>query len=94
MATRVLRLIIKMLLTHFRLVQGTALARSKIPNPYTKLLADCVSSLAWAEMRLILAKVLFNFDLELAEGSEDWLDQKAYAIWEKGPLNVRLKIAR
>lgn len=42
-------------------------------------------------MRLILVKVLFNFDLELAEGSENWLNQKSYTIWEKGPLNVRLK---
>lgn len=40
---------------------------------------------------MILAKVLFNFDLTLAHGSENWLDQKSYTIWEKGALNVGLK---
>ncbi|KIN02897.1 hypothetical protein OIDMADRAFT_160486 [Oidiodendron maius Zn] len=64
-------------------------------NPFSTGPRNCIGkNLAWAEMRLILAKVLFNFDLELAQGRENWLDQKVYAIWEKGPLNVKLKIAR
>ncbi|KAH8587874.1 cytochrome P450 [Bisporella sp. PMI_857] len=61
-------------------------------NPFSTGPRNCLGkNLAWSEMRLILAKVLFNFDLELARGSENWLDQKSYTIWEKGPLNVRLK---
>lgn len=48
-------------------------------------------SLAYAEMRLILAKVVYNFDLRIAEDSRDWLKgQKAYIVWEKPPLNVYL----
>ena len=43
-------------------------------------------------MRLILTRVLWNFELELCEGMEDWMDkQKSYLIWVKGPLNVRLR---
>jgi hypothetical protein len=43
-------------------------------------------------MRLILAKIIFNFDMRLAEDSRDWLrTQKAYALWDKPPLNVYLK---
>lgn len=48
-------------------------------------------SLAYIEMRLILARVLWNFDMRLAEDSKDWIDkQKIYLLWEKGPLNVYL----
>lgn len=49
------------------------------------------SSLAYFEMRLILAHVLWNFDLELATESTDWSRQKVYAIWDKSPLYVKLK---
>lgn len=47
-------------------------------------------SLAYAEMRLILAKVLFNFDMELADKGVDWITQKAYLLWDKPPLEVYL----
>lgn len=49
------------------------------------------SSLAYFEMRLILAHVLWNFDLELMAESTDWSHQKVYAIWDKSPLYVKLK---
>lgn len=49
-------------------------------------------NLAYAEMRLILAKVLFNFDLELDDSKTgQWLDQRAYTLWEKNALWVHLK---
>ena len=42
-------------------------------------------------MRLILARVIYNFDMVAAEGEEDWISkQKAYAMWEKVPLMVYL----
>jgi len=47
-------------------------------------------SLAIAEMRLILAKVLFNFDMKLVNPEENWADQKVYTLWDKRPLNVYL----
>ncbi|KAI1494340.1 cytochrome P450 [Biscogniauxia mediterranea] len=53
---------------------------------------DCIGrNLAYAEMRLILARVLFNFDLRLADDSKDWLkDQKVYGVWDKPDLHVYL----
>jgi cytochrome P450 len=49
------------------------------------------SSLAYAEMRLILARILFNFNLALADGSENWVDrQKIFILWDKPPLPVYL----
>ncbi|KAH8694348.1 hypothetical protein BGZ61DRAFT_352880, partial [Ilyonectria robusta] len=50
---------------------------------------------AYAEMRLILARIIWNFDLELVEESKNWMkDQHMFILWEKGPLMVRLKNAR
>lgn len=48
-------------------------------------------SLAYAEMRLILAKLLWHFDVALVEPEKDWMkDQRVYALWEKPSLRVRL----
>lgn len=42
-------------------------------------------------MRLILARVLWNFDIKIADDSTDWAPkQKIYLLWEKGPLNAYL----
>ncbi|KAH2090173.1 hypothetical protein KXW32_002774 [Aspergillus fumigatus] len=38
-------------------------------------------NLAYAEMRLIVAKLLWNFDMTLYEGCRDWGDQTSYIIW-------------
>lgn len=42
-------------------------------------------------MRLILAKVLYNFDLVLMPESAGWAKQKTFALWEKKDLMVRLR---
>ncbi|KAI0836433.1 cytochrome P450 monooxygenase-like protein [Hypoxylon sp. FL0890] len=42
--------------------------------------------MAWHEMRLLLTKILVNFDLELCEESRDWTNQKVYILWQKKPL--------
>jgi hypothetical protein len=42
-------------------------------------------------MRLILAKILFHFDLELVQPGQDWMSgQRVFALWEKPALEVRL----
>ncbi|KAM0816462.1 hypothetical protein AB5N19_02264 [Seiridium cardinale] len=53
---------------------------------------DCIGrNLAYAEMRLVLAKLIWNFDLRLAEDSKKWLQgQKSHLLWDKPPLNVYL----
>jgi hypothetical protein len=50
--------------------------------------------MALHEMRLILCKVLFSFDLELLPECRNWIaDQKIYSLWEKTPLMVKIKDA-
>ncbi|KAL2007703.1 hypothetical protein VTN00DRAFT_7685 [Thermoascus crustaceus] len=51
-------------------------------------------NLAYAEMRLILTKVLWHFDLELRSESSDWNQQKAYILWQKPDLMVKLTPVR
>ncbi|RYP75506.1 hypothetical protein DL771_002391 [Monosporascus sp. 5C6A] len=53
---------------------------------------DCLGrNLAYVEMRLILARVLWNFDMNISDDSRDWVSgQKVFNFWEKGALNVHL----
>lgn len=49
------------------------------------------ASLAYTEMRLILARVIYNFDMKLADDSTDWLKrQKVWFFWNRPALNVYL----
>lgn len=41
-------------------------------------------------MRVILARLLWNFDLELDISSRDWANMKMFILWEKGPLWLKL----
>jgi hypothetical protein len=46
-------------------------------------------------MRIIMARLLFNFDMKLAPASERWLEtQKAYFMFKKPTLNVFFTPAR
>lgn len=46
-------------------------------------------------MRLIIARLIFEFDMELADKSRDWLENaRVYTIWSKQPLYVRLTPAK
>jgi len=54
---------------------------------YYRLIFD---SLAYAEARVILARLIWNFDFELDERSKNWSQQKMLIFWEKPPLFVRL----
>lgn len=52
---------------------------------------NCVGkNLAWFEMRSILARLIWNFDMELGSGVRDWPHQNNYVLWEKPPLPVKL----
>lgn len=51
----------------------------------------CSSSLANAEMRLILARLIWNFDIRATEDLQKWYDDsEVYILWQKGPVSVYL----
>lgn len=54
---------------------------------------DCLGkNLALAEMRIILARIIFNFDLQLVTPvDKNWIEKMpAFTFWEKTPLMVTL----
>lgn len=53
-------------------------------------LLTILNSLAYAEMRLILARMIWNFDMELVPESQGWIDQLSYVVWDKPALKVKL----
>lgn len=56
---------------------------------------NCIGrNLAYCQMRQIMSQMLWNFDIELMNPSMNWADQKAYALWEKNPLECRLRLKR
>lgn len=60
-------------------------------QPFSVGPRNCVGkNLAYMEMRLILARLLFNFNVELCAESNEWSKQRVFMLWEKGPLKVRL----
>lgn len=48
-------------------------------------------SLAYFEMRSILTRMLWNFDMQMDEVSQGWLTQKEYTFWDKPSLWVKLE---
>ena len=39
---------------------------------------------------MIMARIVWNFDLALAPGMEDWYERnKAFAVWDKPALGIR-----
>jgi cytochrome P450 len=44
--------------------------------------------LAFMEMHMILARLLWNFDMELLPESLRWNQQRVFLLYEKPPLNI------
>ncbi|KAI9150878.1 Isotrichodermin C-15 hydroxylase [Paramyrothecium foliicola] len=62
-------------------------------QPFSHGARNCIGkNLAYAEMRLILARLLWNFEFELVDPKDkDWIyGQPMYGLWEKPPLKIRL----
>ncbi|GAB7354527.1 hypothetical protein MBLNU459_g4991t2 [Dothideomycetes sp. NU459] len=60
-------------------------------QPFSVGPRNCLGrNLAYVEMRLLMAMLLWNFDLEVMEESKNWSDQKVYVLWEKPSLTVKL----
>lgn len=63
-------------------------------QPFSTGGRDCIGkNLAYAEMRLILARLVWNYDILPAdENVKDWIHtQQMWTLWEKPPLNIYLK---
>ncbi|CAG2010194.1 unnamed protein product [Fusarium graminearum] len=62
-----------------------------VVNPFSMGPRDCLGkNLAYVEMRLLLTRFLWKFDVELMPESREWKNQKIHTLWEKGSLHVKL----
>lgn len=56
---------------------------------------SCIGKpLAWAELRLILSKLVWSFDVEevnTPNGKLKWEDQRVFTVVERKPFEVRLR---
>lgn len=50
--------------------------------------------LAWAEMRLVVAKLVWTFDVESTGKSLKWDELRTFLLVEKKPLELRLKVRK
>ncbi|KAH8807512.1 cytochrome P450 [Xylogone sp. PMI_703] len=62
-------------------------------NPFLIGPRNCIGqNLAYAEMRLILARLIWGFDMTISDESRGWLrDQEHYLLWQKPVLDVYLR---
>ncbi|EKG21786.1 Cytochrome P450 [Macrophomina phaseolina MS6] len=66
--------------------------RKEVVQPFSVGARDCIGrNLAWLELRLVIANLLWRFDMELDPQSARWDEQKVYFNWERKPLWVKLK---
>jgi cytochrome P450 len=60
-------------------------------QPFSAGPRNCLGkNLAYAEMKLILARLVFEFDFELLDSKDDWADQRVFTLWEKRPLMLKI----
>ncbi|KAK1829935.1 isotrichodermin C-15 hydroxylase [Podospora conica] len=57
---------------------------------------NCIGrNLAFAQMRLALARLVYDFDMSLADESDGWFEkQRSYLLWDRAELNVYFKPVR
>ncbi|OJJ36223.1 hypothetical protein ASPWEDRAFT_173006 [Aspergillus wentii DTO 134E9] len=61
-------------------------------NPFMTGPRNCVGQkLADAELRLVLSRLVWNFNIELADPNEDWIAKhQVFTLWRKPELKVKL----
>jgi cytochrome P450 len=64
----------------------------EVLQPFSIGPRNCIGqTLAYHEVRAILARIIFSFDMELCPETGNWEDQKTYVVWEKRELMVQLR---
>lgn len=80
-----------------RFLGGEKYAEDKrsVIQPFSIGPRNCIGqNLAWAEIRTILAKMVWNFEIEMMDESRDWEKQKVFILWSKPSLMVKLKVRK
>ncbi|KAK2767554.1 hypothetical protein FQN54_003712 [Arachnomyces sp. PD_36] len=61
--------------------------RREVLRPFSVGPRNCLGKhLALSEIRVVVTRLLFNFDMELSPESDNWPDQEAYLTWARKPM--------
>lgn len=72
-------------------VEEYANDKRSIIQPFSVGPRNCIGqNLAWAEIRTILVRLVWHFEMELEDDSVNWGNQKVFILWQKPSLMVRL----
>ena len=69
-------------------------ANLEIFHPFQIGRHNCIGQkTAYLEMRLVLARLLWSFDIRLKDETDrwDWGEQCTYILWDKRPLEIVLE---
>lgn len=68
--------------------------RRNVLKPFGLGARGCLGkSVALSELRLVLARLVWTFDLDTASGQQvNWLDLKTYIVVQKKPIQIRIKL--
>lgn len=75
--------------------EGFAQDRKEAYQPFSVGVHGCIGQqLAWAERRLILVRLVWNFDFDAPEGEKPlvWEEQKIFWAWEEEGVEVKLSL--
>lgn len=64
-------------------------------QPFSYGPRDCAGKqMAWNVLKLVIARVVFSFDIELLDPLEcdDWMEQRIFQVWETKPLQARVNL--
>ncbi|PSN64858.1 benzoate 4-monooxygenase cytochrome P450 [Corynespora cassiicola Philippines] len=65
--------------------------KKSVLQPFSVGPRNCIGqNLAMSEIRLILARLVWHFDMQLEQESQNWRDQRSFVFWDKSALMVRL----
>ncbi|KAJ6036424.1 hypothetical protein N7540_000703, partial [Penicillium herquei] len=66
--------------------------KREVVQPFSLGPRNCLGkNLAYLEIRVILSKLFYNFNLQICKESESWIDQEVYTLWDKPALMIELQ---
>lgn len=67
--------------------------RREVEHPFSLGSRGCIGkNMAWAQMRMVLAKLVWHFDMDVVEEERvHWPSIKTYMVPEKRPVKIRFK---